>query len=205
MMPGLPPLEALAERVINRVLRLDPDARRRFGDLAGKTILVEVAAEGAPLRIFVSPSADGIALRRESERTPDVTISGTASIFLRQWRGSDAAVSDELTIRGDIELGQRFQRALSALDPDWEEGLARVLGDLPAHQIARFARSARVWTRNTTAALADDTAEYLKEEALILAKRERVAEFMGAVDVLRSDADRLEQRLQRLAKKKKIS
>ena len=200
MMPSLPPLEALAERVINRVLRLDPDAQRRFGELAGKTILIEVAAEGVPLRFFVSPNGDGIALRRESERTPDVTISGTTSIFLRRWRGSDAAISDELTIRGDIELGQRFQRALSTLDPDWEEGLAHVLGDLPAHQIARFMRAARTWTRTTATTLADDTAEYLQEEAFVLAKRERVAAFLRAVDVLRSDADRLEQRLQRLAK-----
>jgi ubiquinone biosynthesis protein UbiJ len=201
-MLSLPPLEALAERVINRVLRLDPDAQRRFGELAGKTILIEVAAEGAPLRFFVSPNADGIALRCESERTPDVTISGTTSIFLRRWRGGDAAISDELTIRGDIELGQRFQRALSTVDPDWEEGLARVLGDLPAHQIARFMRAARAWTRTAATTLADDTAEYLQEEAFVLAKRERVAAFLRAVDVLRSDADRLEQRLQRLANKK---
>lgn len=202
MMPGLPPLEALAERVVNRVLRLDPDARRRFGELAGKTILIEVAAEGVPLRFFVSPGADGIAFRRESDRTPDVTISGTTSIFLHQWRGGNAAISDELTIRGDIELGQRFQRALSALDPDWEEGLARAIGDLPAHQIARFTRAARAWTRTVATTLAEDTAEYLQEEAFVLAKRQRVAAFLRAVDVLRSDADRLEQRLQRLANKK---
>ena len=202
MMPSLPPLEVLAERVINRVLRLDPEAQRRFGELAGKTILIEVAAEGVPLRFFVSPGADGTTFRRESERTPDVTISGTTSIFLRQWRGSGAAISDELTIRGDIELGQRFQRALSALDPDWEEGLAQALGDLPAHQIARFARAVRTWTQTAVTRLADDTAEYLQEEAFVLAKRERVAAFLRAVDVLRSDADRLEQRLQRLANKK---
>jgi ubiquinone biosynthesis protein UbiJ len=202
MISGFPPLEALAERVINRVLRLDPDVRRRFGELEGKIILVEVAAEGAPLRVFISPSAAGVVLRRESERAPDVTISGTASIFLRQWRGREAAVSDELTIRGDIDLGQRFQRALSALDPDWEEGLARVLGDVPAHQIARFLRSAHARTRDAASTLVEDGVEYLEEEAFILAKRERVAEFLRAVDVLRSDVDRLEQRLQRLTNKK---
>ena len=202
MMPGLPVLETLAERVINRVIRLDPDAQRRFAELAGKTVLIEIAAEETPLRFFISPGADGIALRRESERTPDVTISGTASIFLRRWRGNDAAVSDELTIRGDIELGQRFQRALSALDPDWEEGLSRVVGDLPAHQIARTVRSVRVWAKEAASSLARDVAEYLKEEIFILAKRERVAEFLSAVDSLRSDADRLEQRLQHLANKK---
>jgi len=198
---SFPSIETLAERAINQVLRLDPDAQRRFGELGGKTLLVEIAAEGEPLRIFVSPSAEGVTLRREFDRVPDVTISGTVSIFLRQWRGGATTVSDELTIRGDIELGQRFQRALSALDPDWEEGMARVLGDLPAHQIARFVRAARGWARQAVATLVEDSAEYLKEEAFIAAKRERVADFLRAVDVLRADVDRLEQRLQRLTPK----
>jgi len=202
MTVGLPPLEALAERVINRVLRLDVDARRRFGELEGKTILVEMAAEGAPLRFFISPHADGLTLRRESERTPDVTISGTPSIFIRQWRRKDTGTEGALVIRGDVELGQRFQRALSSLNPDWEEGIARVLGDLPAHQIVRFARSMSGWARNAVNTLAEDGADYLKEEAFIMAKREHVSQFLREVDALRSDVDRLEQRLQHLAIKK---
>ena len=197
MCPSLPSLEALAERVLRRAVQLDPDARRRLAELEGKTILIEVAAEGAPFRIYLSPTSDGVVLRRESDRTPDVTLSGTASMFFGQWwRGP--TVSDALTIRGDVELGQRFQRALSSLDPDWEEGLARAVGDIPAHQVARFARAVRAWARRAIATLGEDSAEYLREEAMILAKRERVADFLSAVDDLRADADRLEQRLQRL-------
>lgn len=198
MIPGFSTIERLAQRAVNRTLRLDPDARRRFGELDGKTILIEIAAQGAPLRIYMSPTTDGISVQREHDRVPDVTISGTLSTFLRQWR-SGPGVSDALTIRGDIELGQRFQRALSAFDPDWEEGIAGALGDVPAHQLARFARAARTWVRRAAATLGRDGAEYLEEEALILAKRERVADFLRAVDELRADADRLEQRLRRLA------
>jgi ubiquinone biosynthesis accessory factor UbiJ len=197
MSSEFPTIERLAQRVINRALRLDPDARRRFEELDGKTILVEVAAQGAPLRIYVSPTAHGVSLNREHDRVPDVTISGTVATFLGQWR-SGPGVSDALTIRGDIELGQRFQRALSAFDPDWEEGIAGALGDVPAHQVARFARAARTWMRWAIGTLGQDGAEYLQEETLILAKRERVANFLRAVDDLRADADRLEQRLQRL-------
>jgi len=188
----------LLDAVINRVLRLDPDTARRFGELHGKVILLEVAAEHEPLRLYVFPSMDAINVRREYDGLPDVTISGTASVFLNQvFRGP--AVSDALTIRGDIQLGQRFQNLFSRLSPDWEEGLAGVIGDVPAHQLARFARRLLEWNRDAIRTLGLDGAEYLKEEAFVLAKRERVQEFLRAVDGLRADTDRLEKRLERLA------
>ncbi len=188
----------MLDAVINRVLRLDPDTARRFGELHGKVILLEVAAEHEPLRLYVFPSMDAINVRREYDGLPDVTISGTASVFLNQvFRGP--AVSDALTIRGDIQLGQRFQNLFSRLSPDWEEGLAGVIGDVPAHQLARFARRLLEWNRDAIRTLGLDGAEYLKEEAFVLAKRERVQEFLRAVDGLRADTDRLEKRLERLA------
>lgn len=188
----------MLDAVINRVLRLDPDSARRFGELHGKVILLEVAAEREPLRLYVFPSMDAINVRREYGGLPDVTISGTASVFLNQaFRGP--AVSDALTIRGDIQLGQRFQNLFSRLSPDWEEGLAGVIGDVPAHQLTRFARGLLDWNREAIRTLGLDGAEYLKEEAFVLAKRERVQEFLRAVDGLRADTDRLEKRLQRLA------
>ncbi len=183
---------------MNRGLRLDPDALQRLGELQGRVILLELAGEGQPLRCYVLPSSEGMRLQREYDGLPDVTISGTAGVFLRQFlRGS--AVSDALTIRGDIELGQRFQRILTRLAPDWEEGLARLVGDVPAHQLARFARAFFDWGRGTMRTLGIDGTEYLKEEALVLAKRERVEDFLREVDRLRADADRLEKRLARLA------
>lgn len=190
-------LETLFERIVNPALRLDPEALRRLAELDGKAILLELASAGTPLRCYVLPSAGGLRLMREYDRLPDVTISGTPAVFLHQlFRGP--AVSDALTIRGDIELGQRFQRILSAVAPDWEEGLARLIGDVPAHQLARLVRGLRDWAGEAVRTLGADGAEYLQEEAFVLAKREQVAAFLREVDRLRADADRLEQRLQRL-------
>lgn len=191
-------LERLFEEAVNRTLRLDPDALERLAELEGKTILLELAAEPEPLRCYVMPSAAGLRLARTYERLPDVTISGTPAVFLRQlFRGP--AVSDALTIRGDAELGQRFQRILSRLAPDWEEGLARFVGDIAAHQLARLALGLRAWAEQAARALGADTAEYLQEEAFVAARREQVEAFLREVDRLRADVDRLEQRLQRIA------
>jgi ubiquinone biosynthesis protein UbiJ len=194
---GLESFEALAQNAFNRMLRLDPDAARRLGELEGKSILLELAAEDSPIRLYALPTAEGVRFQRHYDAVPDVTISGSMSVFLRHLtRGP--TISDALTIRGDIELGQRFQRALAGLDPDWEDALARYVGDVPAHQAARLARATRAWFRHAIGVLSQDGAEYLKEEAMILAKRERVLSFMHEVDRLRADVDRLEKRLQRL-------
>lgn len=192
-------LGRMLEGAVNRALRLDPEALRRLGELEGRVLLIELAAEGAPpLRFYVSPTASGVRLHLEHDRAPDVTIGGTPAVFLNQLaRGP--AVSSALTVRGDIELGRRFQRILARLDPDWEEGLASVVGDIPAHQLGRLAHGFRAWAGGALRALGDDTAEYLKEESFVLAKRERVEGFLREVDRLRADADRLEKRVERLA------
>lgn len=194
---GVEVLARLFETAANRALRLDPDALRRLGELEGKVLLLELAAEGAPLKLYVLPGPHGLRFLPDYDRQPEVTISGTPGVFLGQLtRGPQ--VSQALTIRGDIELGQRFQRILSRLEPDWEEGLAGLLGDVAAHQAARFARGLRAWGRRALRTLGDDAAEYLREEAYVLAKRERVAQFLRDVDRLRADADRLESRVRRL-------
>jgi ubiquinone biosynthesis accessory factor UbiJ len=202
------------ESLLNRVLALDPDAVRRLASLHGRVLLLELtesdATQGrakytrgedpgrnAPIRFYVLPRADGVRVAREYDGVPDVTIAGTAAVFMRQLlRGP--TVSGELTIRGDIELGQRFQRIVASFRPDWEEGVARVAGDIPARQLGRMAARLREWGRHAARTLSEDTADYLKEEAMILAKRQRVENFMRAVDTLRTDVDRLEKRAQRL-------
>jgi len=190
-------LARLIEAAVNRALRLDPEALRRLGELEGRVLLLEVASEGAPLRVYLLPGPRGLELRAEHEREPDVTISGTVPVFLNQFlRGPQ--VSQTLVIRGDIELGQRFQRILRRLDPDWEEGLARLIGDVGARQAGRMARGLRDRARAALRALAADTTEYLQEEIYLAAKRERVAQFLREVDRLRADADRLERRVQHL-------
>src|SRR5205823_5418445 len=105
-------------------------------------------------------SPESLRLTADSERLPDVTISGTPSVFLNQLvRGP--TVSDELTLRGDIELGQRFQRVLRQFKPDWEEGLAQIVGDVAAHQVGLFARTFLRWGTDAARTLGRDAADYL--------------------------------------------
>ena len=184
---------------INRVLPFDPDTQAQLRTLAGKIIAIEIGEGDPPLRLFVCPTVTGIDLRASVERPADVTIAGSMAVFAQLWRRPVTAPVGQLHIRGDIELGQRFQRLLRRLDIDGEELVSRYVGDIAARQLGNLWRAGNHWARHVAATLGDDSAEYLREEARVVPSRERVREFLDAVDRLRADADRLEQRLQRLS------
>jgi ubiquinone biosynthesis protein UbiJ len=145
---------------------------------------------------FIEPSAQGFRLHRRSEREPDVTLGGNLADFIRLAR-TGVAVGD-LKISGDVELGSRFKSVLAQVDLDWEEPIARVVGDVAAHQIGRAIRGVGKWGAYAARSIGMNTAEYLQEELRVLAPRGRIETFLRAVDQLRLDADRLDVRLQKL-------
>jgi ubiquinone biosynthesis protein UbiJ len=186
--------ETMVEQAINRVLRLDPETLRRLGELDGKTIRLDLGTAAQALTLFVTPGVDGLRLRRAFDGAPDVTLRGDIPVFARLARTGIAA--GELQISGDIDLGTRFKRILEGVQPDWEEPLARVVGDVAAHQIGRIVRRVVGWGNDAARSLSQDTVEYLQEESRLLAPRVRVEEFLRAVDRLRADTDRLQKRIE---------
>jgi ubiquinone biosynthesis protein UbiJ len=103
-----------------------------------------------------------------------------------------------IRIEGDAEVAQRFQGLLRLAQPDFEEELARVIGDVAAHQVANLARGFLDWGRKAASSFSQNVAEYLQEEGRDVPSRVELEEFLEAVDHLRNDADRLEARLSRI-------
>ena len=192
-------MTAVLEDAINRLLRLDPDTLARLGELDGKCIGLRLAGDDHDIEFFLFPSAAGFRVHATHDAEPDVTIRGDVPVFTRLvFGGGSTTRAGELQISGDIELGQEFQRILRALDIDWEEHTAQVVGDVAAHQLGCVVRGLRAWARQSSEYLRQDVREYLQEESRLLVRREAVDHFLGAVDTLRADTDRLEQRLMRL-------
>ncbi|RMD68511.1 MAG: sterol-binding protein [Gammaproteobacteria bacterium] len=185
------------EFAFNRALDLDPDTRRALGKLAGKVIALEL--RGLGLTLYIVPGLDGVTLTDTPPKEPDAWLSGTPFALLRLRMGSEKPLFEgEVEIRGDVELGQRFKAILDAMTFDWEEALSRVTGDVVAHQVGNAFRGLAGWGQQTADALARNVADYLKGELGLLPQREEVEIFIQAVDELRMDADRLEQRILRL-------
>lgn len=193
-------LTSLLEEVVNRALRLDSATLTRLAELEGKVIRLRTSGDSL-FEIFVLPDASGLRLRTEHDREPDVTLTGDIPVIFRfalRRIIPEVVAEGEVQISGDINLGQRFQRLLEQADIDWEEQAARVLGDVPAHQLGNVLRDLGGWSKQALGTLKQDVSEYLQEESRLLPVRSRAGAFRRSVETLQRDLESLEQRLARL-------
>ncbi len=187
------------EAALNRLLGLDPQARPQLASLQGRVVALEIL--GLSTTLYLAPGPAGVQLLSRLEAPADCTISGTPLALARLGASRNQAgelFTGGVQLSGDTELGQAFGKILADLDIDWEEQLARLSGDVIAHQLGRGLRGLLGWTRQVRDTLGQDIQEYLQEELQLLPARGEVELFHEAVDVLRDDVERLEARLARL-------
>jgi ubiquinone biosynthesis protein UbiJ len=188
-------LEQIAN-ALNRNIAASSRAQSLCGRLESRSLAVHV--EGLRLDVVARVESGQIALGTAAEREPDARVSGTPLTLLSMIGpgASGRLRSGAVTISGDAEIAQAFQDLLRAAQPEFEEELSRLVGDVTAHQIGNLVRTASGWGRNAAATLAANVSEYLQEESRDLVTRTELEEFLSAVDELRESADRLQARLE---------
>jgi ubiquinone biosynthesis protein UbiJ len=194
---------AALEQAINRTIALDPEGAARLTPLQGRVICIELAGFGT--RLYLVPAGTALHVYGDYAGEPDCVLRGSPLALARMGvtaHKEDSLFSGEVAVEGDTGLAQAFGEFAGGLDIDWEERLARLLGDPLAHRLGAGARSAGRWGRRSADTLAEDLREYLQEEARILPTRYEVEEFLGAVDTLRDDTERLSARIERLLRRR---
>ena len=192
------PLLAPFEALVNRNIAASTPARELLKSLDGRSFAVEVgtAQGGRLLRVRALAGATGLTLER-GEEPADASVSGTplalASLLGERARGRRRAAG--ITIGGDAEVAQAFEKLLGYARPDLEEELARLAGDTPAHYIAGAARAALGFARQARDSLLRNVGEFLTEESRDLVPAAEQEAFLGGVDRIREDVDRAESRL----------
>ena len=191
-------LSAALETALNLYLQQDPQAMERCAALTDRVIAIDLTVPGVSL--YFLPDAQGIQVLSHYEGEVDTRLTGSPLGFARLSLGKseDALFAGTVRIDGDTEIGQKFQDLLAGTDWDWEEQVSRFIGDIVAHQLGNAVRRMQRFVSESRATLEQDVGEYLQEEARLLPVREEVAGFLEQVDVLRSAADRLAARVQRL-------
>jgi len=192
------------EIAINGCLRQDPDSDDAVAALSGKVIAIELRGLGTTCYLLATHSGLHLCTRIDGE--PDAVLRGTPLTLLRSasgGSGSGILFSGDLEISGDVATGQQLQNLLQNLDIDWEERLAQLSGDVPAHQAGVLWRGLAAWGRQARRHLAADVTEYLQEESRLLPHPLEINQFLTAVDTLRDDCERLTLRLQRLEEKRR--
>lgn len=186
---------------LNRLLSLDPESAERMKDLDGRTVAIHLTAP--ELRIHVGFQASTVTLAQapaEQTATPDAAIAGTPGALLALARDPERGGTD-VAFSGDLGLVRDLRTLLARLDPDLEEPLAQLLGDMPAHKLGNAARDLTDWLTKTRQAAEAGLAEYLTEERRELPTAVETEQFLTDVDRLREDADRLDARLRQLERR----
>jgi ubiquinone biosynthesis protein UbiJ len=149
--------EALARTtlLINHVLSAEPEAKRRLQGQVGRSIALAWRAWPGFLppppqpQWTITPAGlldldetalavvvpDGGAPAGEATLTVALDAADLA-----RWLTSGAVGRPPLDIRGDAALAAEVSWLAENLRWDIEDDLARVIGDAPAHQLARFGR-----------------------------------------------------------------
>lgn len=195
-------IAAVMETAINQVVALDPDTVERMRSLQGKVIAIEL--QGLNVCLYLIPRAQGLNVFGHYEGEADTVLRGTpvamAKMGLAKEAG-DVLFAGDVEITGDVELGQQFRNILDGLDIDWEEHLSHFTGDIIAHKLGNLVRGVVKWGKESANTLSQDAAEYFQEESRDLPNPGEVENFLKAVDMLRSDVDRLQARITRLKKR----
>ena len=98
--------------------------------------MLALHVDGVPLSVYFKSHGEHMTLHTDHEGTPDATLSGTPLSLLRlAGPAPEAALrGGAVHIEGDAEVAQTFSELLKAAQPDLEEELSRVVGDVAAHQ-----------------------------------------------------------------------
>jgi len=193
-------LAQLIERAGNRVLNLDPDAVLRLDTLHGKVIEVTWSEDH---HLYASFRKRKFTVVDEWDGDVDVTINGSIFALLGAFRetGPEMFSRGDIRIDGNVEILQQLGAVIGQLDIDWEEPIARFIGDALARHVGNAVRSAASWARAASTTLERDVGEYLQEERRDLASRSGVERLMQDIETLRADVARISKRVERLRRR----
>ena len=193
-------LTASLAQLLNRGLPRSPRARQLCAQLAGKSVAI-VVRDIVRLRV----ASDGLTLAVTSDALgADASIEG-GPLGLAALGGEQAQAvlqRGEVTISGDAELAQKFRELAALLTPDVEEELSLLTGDVAAHRLGNLARGGQRWARRAAHTTLANLAEYLAHERRDLVSRNEGEQFLRGVDALRENVDRLQARLELLARRR---
>jgi ubiquinone biosynthesis protein UbiJ len=194
-------LRATLGNLVNRGLPRSPRAQQLVAALEGRSLDVEVrdlatlrvSSNGRTLEVDMSPG--------DTPASATVTGGPLSLLALSGDSGQAVIQRGDVLISGDTDVAQAYRELAQLLRPDLEEELSLVIGDVPAHQLARLARLGGRFGRRAADTTLQNIAEYLGHERGDLVSRNEGEVFLRGVDAVREGVDRLEARLDVLSRR----
>lgn len=195
---ALDALAGLVEAALDRLVRLDPNGAGLLQDLDGRELRLRLRGAARGLRMRVAHGRVRPVPDHDGEADLGLSLEPAGLVAWLGKPGADRGLPSGVRIDGDLELARVLETALRDFDPDWELPFVSVFGVTLGPQIARGLGGALGWARRQAGEFAASGAEFLTEEARVVATRSEIDEFVAAVDRLRDDVERLATRIDRI-------
>jgi ubiquinone biosynthesis protein UbiJ len=189
-------------RGINHVLGSEPWASAELAKHASKTILLKMPFGELAFKITSAGLLD--ALQELDSPTLSLEISSKA---LGDLAASSGTLREQafkaVKITGDADLAQLLGRLAGQLRWEYEEDLARLVGDAPANFAVRQGKKFIAASRSAASDLLDNVVEYVSEERKVLLNKRDFTAHKLTLNNLRESVERIEKRIQLLEQKAK--
>lgn len=184
----------LSATALNHLLSQSGWALQRLAKFAGKTARFNIA----PFSFSYTVQADGTLLKAAGASAD--AICTIAPSLLPRLLLKDTSAFSSIQSTGDTALLAEIFYLSKHLHWDAAEDISRVTGDIAAERLVHLAEAAHQQLRDSAINLSQACAEYWTEERPLVAKSTHINQFIQQVDTLRDNVERLEQRINRLAK-----
>ncbi|MCF8166285.1 MAG: SCP2 sterol-binding domain-containing protein [Rhodoferax sp.] len=187
-------------RGINHVLKAEPWAMAELARHAGKVILLSL-----PIGQFffeIAPEGSLLALTHADAPSLELEVSPEALSALAGGPGNlREQAMKSVKITGDADLAQLLGRLAGQIRWEYEEDLARFIGDAPANFAVRQGKKLISAGKSAATDLLDNVIEYVSEERKVLLNKRDFLIRKNELSVLRDAVDRLDKRIQLLERK----
>lgn len=193
------PVYGLLERALNDALRYDPATKQRLAQYKGRVLAIECLQP--PVNAYFLLTSDGVEIYDRCETSVDGTIRAGAIGLLRQLAAENpdvAPAGGDVQVLGDARFVQEIVKIGRDVDIDWEEPLARIVGDIAARQVGELLRGAATFVKRAMTSLRRDGEDFLRHELAAFPAKHAMREFLRDIDDLRLDTDRAQARIDAL-------
>ncbi|MBT8517633.1 hypothetical protein G6672_03665 [Polynucleobacter paneuropaeus] len=189
-------------RGVNHILASEPWAMAELSPHVGKSICLNLPM--GQMAVEITPQGKIAALDSTDQASLLLEVSAQALSGLLASSGNlrDQAFK-AVKISGDADLAQLIGRLVSQVRWEYEEDLAKWVGDAPANFAVRQAKTMVKAGQAATKDFLQNVVEYVSEERKILLNKRDFMIRKNELNELRDSVDRIEKRIALLEQKTK--
>ncbi len=190
-------LTSIAIHSINHVLQRHGWAKKRLQLFAGKVAHVEI---DPVLTFSFVVNEQGVAQHANEQSCTDTSITADLNTLPKIFC-SDENLYRYLKVSGNHDFATELVKIVQNIDFDVAQDLSHFIGDIPAHRVAKVSTEIINWHLRGLQNVSQAVNEYLTEEPPTLAKSEHALQFTRDVQILSTQTEQLEQRLNQMTLK----